>query len=88
MKSKRASELSPGRKSGLNPMKGAHLFFYSHEPAYKMTYDCWLDIQYVDDVNFLTRVGTHFVNGCTWVLETEWSIIPKSNRFNVTRPLD
>ena len=24
-------------------LKGAHLLFYSHEPANKMTYDCWLD---------------------------------------------
>ena len=26
-------------------VRGAHLLFYSHEPAYKMTYDCWLDIR-------------------------------------------
>ena len=26
-------------------VRGAHLLFYSHEPAYKMTYDCWLDTQ-------------------------------------------
>ena len=26
-------------------MRGAHLLFYSHEQAYKMTYDCWLDIR-------------------------------------------
>ena len=24
-------------------MRGDHLLFYSHEPAYKMTHDCWLD---------------------------------------------
>ena len=29
----------------IEAMRGDHLFFYSHEPAYKMTYDCWLDIR-------------------------------------------
>ena len=24
-------------------MGGTHLMFLSHEPAYNMTYDCWLD---------------------------------------------
>ena len=24
-------------------VRGAYLHFYSHEPAYKMTYDCWLN---------------------------------------------
>ena len=46
-------------------MRDAHLFFYSHEPAYKMTHDCWLDIRLVDAVYFPARAATHFTDGCT-----------------------
>ena len=46
-------------------MRGAHLLFMSHEPANKMTYDCWLDTRQVDAVYFPASAGTHFTDGCT-----------------------
>ena len=47
--------------------RGAHLCFYSHELAYKVTYEFWLDNRKFDAVYFPERVGTHLTDGCAEV---------------------
>ena len=39
----KSSKKSKDHSSQFEAVRGAHLLLYSHEPAYKMTYDCWLD---------------------------------------------
>ena len=64
-------------------MKGAHFLFNSQEPAYKMTFNCWLDTRKVDAVYFAARAGTHFTYGYTEALERERSLILISKMLNV-----
>ena len=64
-------------------MRGAHLLFYSHEPACKNTYDCLLDTRSVYAVNFPARAGTHFNDWWTEALQRERSLILISKRLKV-----